>query len=90
VVDNKLETSTSLGAKLKVGMEIGGFGVDIEGKADVIRKVAERDFDNGTYEESWGGKGEAKVAFGPIAAGGAVEMDTALNAKATGKIIMRI
>ena len=86
MVDNKLETSLSLGAKLKVGVKIGGYGVDIEAKADVIRKVAQWDFDNGTYEESYGGKGEAKAAFGPIAAGGEVEVDTALNAKATVKI----
>jgi hypothetical protein len=86
MVDNKLETSTSFGAKLKVGVKIGGVGVDIEAKADVARKVARWDFDNGTYEESYGGKGEAKAALGPIAAGGEVEVDTALNAKATGKI----
>ena len=90
MVDNKLETSTSLGAKLKLGVKIGGYGVDIEAKADVIRKVAQWDFDNGTYEESWGGKGEAKAAFGPIAAGGEVEVDTALTAKATGKVIVGI
>lgn len=86
MVDNKLETSLSLGAKLKVGVKIGGYGVDLEAKADVARKVAQWDFDNGTYEESYGGKGEVKAAFGPIAAGGEVEVDTALNAKATGKI----
>jgi len=86
MVDNKLETSLSLGAKLKVGVKIGGYGVDVEAKADVARKVAQWDFDNGTYEESYGGKGEAKAAFGPIAAGGEVEVDAALNAKATLKI----
>jgi hypothetical protein len=86
MVNEKLETYISAGMKLKVGVNIGGASIGIDAKADVARKVAKWDFENGTYEESYGGKGEAKAAFGPIAVGGEVEVDTELNAKATGKI----
>ena len=86
MVDEKVETYTSLGAKFKVGVNIGGVGLGIDAKADIARKVAKWDFENGTYEESYGGKGEAKAAFGPIAVGGKVEVDTELNAKVSGKI----
>lgn len=86
LVDEILETYTGVGAKLQVGVNIGGMDASIEAKGDFVRRTAKWDFGKGTYEETDSAKGEVKGAFGPLSASGEMEVDTALNAKVAGKI----
>jgi tetratricopeptide (TPR) repeat protein len=86
-VNEKLETYISVGAKFDVGVKIGGINLGkIDARVDTARRVSSWDFLNGTYAESYGAKGEAKFGVGSFTVGGEVELDTELNAKATGKI----
>ena len=87
IAKEQLETYISVGAKFDVGVKIGGINLGkIDVKVETARRVAKWDFVNDTYSESYGAKGEAKFGVGSFAAGGEVELDTELNAKATGKI----
>lgn len=83
-----LESYTGVGGKLKVGVNVCGLDVGVEGKGDFIRKTAKWDFVSGKYEESYGAKGEVKVEAGAISASGEIQVNTELQAKAAGKISM--
>lgn len=86
MLNETLETYVGVGVKLKMGVNIGGMGAEVEAKGDFARRMAKWDFEKGTYEESYGAKAEGKGAFGAVSAGGEVELNTQLEAKAVGKI----
>ncbi len=82
-----LETYTGAGAKFEIGVNIAGAELKAEAKGDFIRKTAKWDFANGTYEESYGAKGEIKVtAADMLSVGGEMTVNTQLEAKIAGKI----
>ena len=84
--EEKFETYTGVGMKLEVGVNVCGVGAKAEAKGDFYRRTATWDLANGTYSETDSAKAEAKGSFGPLSAGGEFELDTQLNAKATGKV----
>ena len=86
VVDNTLESSSSILVKANVGVNICGFGAKVEEKMEFAKRTATWDLDNNTYKETNSAKGESKFIVGPVAVGGEVELDTELNAKTTSKL----
>ena len=84
--EQKFESYSGVGLKLEVGVNVCGLGAKAEAKGDFYRRTATWDLKNGTYSESDSIKAEAKGSFGPLGAGAEVELDTQLNAKATGKL----
>jgi tetratricopeptide (TPR) repeat protein len=82
-----METYTGYGPKFQIGVNVAGLEIGAEGKFDIIRKTTKWDFTNGTYEESYGSKGEVKVkAADLLAAGGEMSINSQLEAKISGKI----
>lgn len=86
MLNETMETYVGVGARLKVGVNVGGMGGTVEANVDFARKNTKWDFSSGKYEESYSAVGEAKAAFGNVSASGEVELDTQLNAKTTSKI----
>jgi hypothetical protein len=85
VVDNVLESSSSVMAKAHVGVNICGIGGMVEEKMEFVKRTATWDFDKNTYQETNGAKGESKFLAGPFGVSGEVELDTELNAKTASK-----
>jgi hypothetical protein len=83
-----LETYTGAGVKWKVGVNVAGLELEAEAKGDFIRKVAKWDLANGKYEESWGAVGEATAGAGLLKAGASIQVNTQLEAKLAGKIML--
>lgn len=82
-----METYTGVGAKFEIGVNVAGAELKTEAKGDFIRKTAKWDFANGTYEESYGAKGEIKVtAADLLSVGGEMTVNTQIEAKIAGKI----
>jgi hypothetical protein len=88
VVDNVLESSSSIAVKANVGVNICGFGAKVEEKMEFAKRTATWDLDNNTYKETNSAKGESKFIAGPVAVGGEVELDSELNAKTTSKFTL--
>jgi hypothetical protein len=84
--EQKFETYSSTGLKLEVGVNICGMGAKVEAGGEAYRRTATWDLANGKYSETDTAKAGAKGSFGPVSAGGELQLDTQLNAKATGNI----
>ncbi len=84
-VDNVLETSSGLTIKNKIGLNVCGVGGEVGAKVELYKRTATWNFDKNTYTETDGGSSEVKFKLGPATAGGKLEVDSELNAKATSK-----
>jgi hypothetical protein len=82
----QLESYTGVGAKFKVGLNVAGVEMEVEAKGDFVRKTATWDFAKGTYEESYGAKGEAKAGVGMASVSGEFAVNTQLEAKVASKV----
>ncbi len=83
LVDATMETYVGVGSKFTVGVNVAGQKIGVEAKADFARKWTKWDFVNGTYEEGYNAKAGMSAEAGSFKAGGEVELDPQLNAKAT-------
>ena len=84
--EQKFESYTSAGLKLEVGLNICGMGAKVEAGGEAWRRTATWDLANGKYSESDTAKAGAKGSFGPVSAGGELQLDTQLNAKVSGQV----
>ena len=84
----KFETYTATGGKLDVGVNICGLEAKVEAGGETWRRTATWDLKNGTYQETDTAKAGVSGSVGPLSAGGEVQLDSQLNAKASGKVTL--
>ncbi len=82
--EEKFETYTGFGGKLKMGVNICGLEMKAEAKGDFYRRTATWDLSSGKYSETNTAVAEAKA--GPLAVEAEAQLDGEITARVTAKL----